>query len=69
MATTNRAKRIAGDRLFNAAARYVQCHGGTALVGGPIQILTYPGDARYKYTLGIPITGRKPIIQRKGNGE
>lgn len=48
------------NRLVKAAQKYVEFHGGTCLVGGPIQILTWPSESKYKYGLVVQMMGRLP---------
>lgn len=48
------------DRLFQAVSKYIEASGGTVVVAGPIQIIRWPFDAEYKFTLGIQITGKAP---------
>lgn len=48
------------DRLFSAIGKYIEHNGGTAVIAGPVQIMRWPGDAEFKYTLCVQIVGRAP---------
>jgi hypothetical protein len=54
----------ATDRLLRAAGKYLEVCGGTAIVAGPISIISWPGELRTNFMLAIKIFGRKP---EKGN--
>lgn len=47
-------------RLHMAAAEWVVSMGGKLLVTGAIQVIEWPRDAAFNFTLGIKCTGRKP---------
>lgn len=48
------------DTLFKAAGKYIDAHGGSAIVAGGIGLI-YESD--FKFKLVISITGRPPIYQ------
>jgi hypothetical protein len=48
------------DRLLRAAAKYIEANGGTVIMAGPIQIMRWPGDADYKWSLCVQVMGRAP---------
>ncbi len=50
----------ATDRLYRAACAYIKSKGGTSIVVGGIQVIQWPTDSKYNYTLGIKITGKLP---------
>lgn len=50
---------IAADRLLRAAGRFIEAHGGAAVVAGGIQIHQEPGET-FNFRLSIKITGRVP---------
>lgn len=60
MATEKQIEKALDD-LYKAAAKYVGLRGGNILVAGGVQIIKYPGDLKYKWTLGIPCTGQPPV--------
>jgi len=65
MATTNKAKSAAADNLIESVARWVRVNGGTALIGGGIEIQQWPEDLKYNYRVAVKITGRRPIFKKK----
>lgn len=46
--------------LVKAAEAYVKSIGGKIVVAGPIEIIQWPDDGPYKYTLGIKCLGKAP---------
>lgn len=64
--TRKPSKRSVSDRLLIATGRWVEAHGGRALVGGGISIETWPGDPDYCFYVRIKITGKKPTMTTDG---
>lgn len=60
-----RKRRDATDRLYRAVCAYVESKGGTALVVGGIQVIQWPTDAKFNYTLGIKVTGKVPEFAKE----
>lgn len=57
----NKISRIgASDKLLRWSGKYLQACGGSALVAGPISIMSFPGEAENNFYLAIKILGRKP---------
>jgi hypothetical protein len=48
------------DDLMKAAAKYVELRGGKLAVSGGVQVIKYPSDLKYNWTLGIRCTGTPP---------
>jgi hypothetical protein len=47
-------------RLYKAVANYIERAGGKVLVTGGIQIQQWPGDGKFRFTVAVKCTGRKP---------
>ena len=56
------------DDLMIAVAKYVELRGGKALVAGSVQVIKFPGDLTYNWTLGIRCTGNPPVIESAQQG-
>lgn len=56
------AKGRATDRLYKAVANYLEVNGGSAIVVGGVQIQEWPLDGPHSFTVGIKITGKKPVF-------
>ena len=52
-------------RLYRAVANYVKQAGGEVLVAGGIQIIQWPVDGKFRFTVGVKCTGRKPIFSEE----
>lgn len=50
-----------GAALIEAVGVYVKSKGGSVLVGGPIQLLKWPGDLALQFTIAIRCTGQRPV--------
>lgn len=48
------------DRLYRAVEAYVKSAGGGVMVIGGIQIIQWPDDGKYKFTVGIKCCGTIP---------
>jgi len=48
------------DRLYQAAADYIEWRGGTVVVVGGVEVQRWPTERKFNYTLGIRVTGRPP---------
>lgn len=48
-------------KLCDAAAAYINAHGGNALMSTGIQIQTWPDSAIHEFVIGIKIIGRPPV--------
>jgi hypothetical protein len=48
------------DRLYKAVDNYVRKTGGKLAVIGGVQIIQWPTDLKYNFTVGIKCTGTKP---------
>ena len=56
------------DRLAKAVANWLRVHGGYAVVCGPSQIITWPGDdGQRKFTVAIPVLGKRPTTRAVGS--
>lgn len=64
-----RIKKDATDRLYRAVAAYLKSKGGMAIVVGGIQIIEWPSDQKYHFTVGIKVTGHKPKFPAEGAGD
>ena len=49
------------DNLYKAVQEYIEGRGGEVFVIGGVQILQYPSDPKYKYSISIQFVGRKPL--------
>lgn len=56
------------DDLHDAVKRYVEHHGGTAVIGGNVELIQYPTDAKFNYRIAIRITGKPPENHGEGGG-
>lgn len=50
------------DKLYKVVQEYIEGRGGKVLVIGGVQILQYPSDPKYKYSISIQFIGRKPSV-------
>jgi hypothetical protein len=60
-------KARATRRLQNEIARWVETFGGKALVIGGVQIMRFPDDLKFNYTIAIRCTGRVPVASPAQN--
>lgn len=49
--------------LYEAAKKYVEWHGGTALVGCGIQVQKWPADPPRVYRLAVSFVGKCPPVR------
>lgn len=50
--------------LYKAVSAYIKANGGTAIVVGGIQIIQWPNDGGFKYTVGVRVTGKRPVFEK-----
>ena len=50
------------DRLYRAAADYVEDRGGTALIAHSVQIQKWPRSNKFEYVIGVRLTGKMPEL-------
>jgi hypothetical protein len=51
--------------LIAAATHWIKAHGGTAVVIGGIEVITFPGDLQFNYRIAIRVTGKKPAANKE----
>lgn len=57
---TDISKDEATDNLHKAVAEYVAANGGKVVVTSSIQVIQFPADSKFNWTLGVKCTGKKP---------
>lgn len=50
-------------RLYKAVENYVRKHNGTIMVIGGIQIVQWPNDGEFRYSVSVPCTGNRPVFK------
>jgi hypothetical protein len=60
---------VATNRLYEAVAAYVEKNGGSVVVIGGIQIQEWPGDGKFKFTVAVRCSGRRPVYATPEAGE
>lgn len=50
----------ATDNLHKAVANYIKVRGGSAWVTGAIQVIQFPDDLKYNWSLAVKVTGKMP---------
>ena len=53
------------NALYKAVQRYVKANKGVILVIGGVQVIEWPGDGPWSYTVGIKCLGKKPEYAQK----
>lgn len=53
------------ERLWKAVQNYVEKEGGKLVVIGDVQILKWPGDGQFNFTVGVKCTGRVPDFAKE----
>lgn len=57
----SRKRRTPAERLIDEVGRYVAASGGSALVGGPIEVQVWPGDPSGVFRVSVKVTGSPPV--------
>lgn len=58
-------EKSAVDQLYEAVRVFVDASGGKVLVVGGVEVISWPGDPVFRFTLGIRCTGTPPAAQKE----
>lgn len=56
-----RRSRDPNDRLIVAADNWVKAHGGSAVIMGPVSVMTFPGEREADYYVVVKCLGKRPV--------
>lgn len=66
---SEKASYAAAVRLYKAVAAYIRFHGGAVVVAGDIQVIQYPTEPKFNFTVAVKCTGKKPESEERTDGQ